>query len=90
MTIVATKASKNNNLFSVSGELTVRSIGASGTIVGGMSFNVDADSVEADVTISPIVLNTTVEQTLDITAEWSVASAGNSVRSILGTFVALI
>jgi len=74
----------NNNVFSGEYELIVRTVGASGTIVGcGTKKNVAAaegTATYADDILASTTIDTTAAQELAAYATWSVASASNSVR----------
>lgn len=75
----------NNAIFAGSWEGIVRTIGASGTIVGyGTHTEVPAASGTAvhDITeiLASTAIDTTAAQVVNATATWSVASASNSCR----------
>jgi hypothetical protein len=83
--ILATTAvdQEDNDVFYIDALIQVRTIGSSGTAVAMISFQ-DADAVATGLKRSlkaSFTLNTTVEQTLAVSGEWSVANAGNSCRS---------
>jgi hypothetical protein len=83
-TILATGAVDvaNNDIGYIEGEVTVRTIGAGGTMVAaGVTALGASGTVTAKAGNLPsTALNTTVANTVDVTATWSVANAGNSVR----------
>lgn len=74
----------DNNVFSGEYELIVRTIGASGTVVGcGTAKSVPAAEGTAtykDDILASTTINTTAAQVIGVSATWSVASASNSVR----------
>lgn len=75
----------NNNIFAGEWEGIVRTVGSSGTIVGvGTHTEVPAASGTAVHDITEILASTTIDttaaQTVNATATWSVANAGNSCR----------
>jgi len=75
----------DNDIFVVNGRITVRTAGASGTMVGsGLGQGPDAGSTVAlswaDVMASS-ALDTTVANTISVTGDWSVAHADNQVRA---------
>ena len=72
-----------NDVFYVDAVIQVRTIGSSGTAVAMCEYqDPDAVGTQAKRTIkASFTLNTTVEQTLAVSAQWSAASASNSCRS---------
>lgn len=74
----------NNNVFSGEYELIIRTIGASGTMVGcGTKKSVPAaegTATYADDILASTTIDTTAAQVIGVSADWSVANAGNSVR----------
>jgi hypothetical protein len=73
----------NNDVFYIDALIQVRTIGTSGTAVAMINFQ-KADAVDTATTRSlkgSFPLNTEVEQTLAVSAQWSSASASNSCRS---------
>ncbi len=74
----------NNNVFMGEYELIVRTVGASGTIVGfGRGKSVPAAEGTAtykDDILASTTIDTTAVQRVAVSATWSVASASNSVR----------
>lgn len=74
----------NNNVFTGEYELIIRTIGASGTMVGVGTYK-SIPAAEGTMTIKDDILastaiDTTVAQVVGVSADWSVANAGNSVR----------
>jgi predicted RecA/RadA family phage recombinase len=72
----------NNDIFFMDVDLVVRTVGAGGTLVAA---GVNALGTEGTVTAKPgklasTAIDTTVAQAVTVTATWSVANAGNSVR----------
>ena len=83
--VLATSAidATNNDIFYIDALIQVRTIGSSGTAVAMIEFQ-DPDAATTATKRSlkaSFTLNTTVEQTLAVSGEWSVANAGNSCRS---------
>lgn len=79
-----------NNLLFIEGQLTCRSVGASGTIFATAEVfcNTGASSLgNLDVTVptAPVTIDTTSAQTFDMTVTWGTANASNSVT--INTFV---
>ena len=72
-----------SDVFYVDAVIQVRTIGSSGTAVAMCEYqDPDAVGTQAKRTIkASFALNTTVEQTLAVSAQWSAASASNSCRS---------
>jgi len=74
----------NNNVFMGEYELIVRTVGASGTVVGfGTGKSVPAAEGTAtykDDILASTALDTTAAQVIGVSAQWSVASASNSCR----------
>jgi len=73
----------NNDVFYIDALIQVRTLGTGGTAVAMIEYQ-DPDAVTTATKRSlkaSFTLNTTVEQTLAVSAEWSVADAGNSCRS---------
>jgi hypothetical protein len=74
----------NNDVFTGDYEMIVRTIGASGTIVGvGVGKSIAAAEgtmTSKDDILASTTIDTTVAQVLGVTAQWSVANAGNSCR----------
>ena len=73
----------NNDVFYIDALIQVRTIGSSGTAVAMIEFQ-DPDAVTSATKRSlkaSFTVDTTVEQTLSVSGEWSVANAGNSCRS---------
>lgn len=74
----------NNDVFQGEYELIVRTVGASGTIVGVGSFK-SVPAAEGTMTIKDDILastaiDTTTSKVIGVSAQWSVANAGNSCR----------
>jgi hypothetical protein len=81
--MVATDATAND-VFTGEFELAVRSIGAAGTMAGVGTFK-SIPAAEGTMTIrddilSSTALDTTADQQVCVTGQWSVANAGNSCR----------
>jgi hypothetical protein len=74
----------NNDVFSGEMELIVRTVGASGTIVGAGTYKsipaAEGTMTVADEILPSTTLDTTVAQVIGVSATWSVADVGNSVR----------
>ncbi len=74
----------NNDVFQGEFELAIRTIGASGTMVGCGTFK-SIPAAEGTMTIGDDILastavNTTIDRVIGVSATWSVANAGNSCR----------
>ena len=74
-----------NDVFTGEYELAVRSVGAAGTVVGVGTFK-SVPAAEGTMTVKDDILpatalDTTVDQVIAVTGQWSVANAGNSCRS---------
>lgn len=74
----------NNDVFSGEYNLVVRTIGSSGTVVGfGAGKSIAAAEGTAtykDDILASTTLDTTASKAIAVSAQWSVANAGNSVR----------
>lgn len=74
----------NNDVFSGEYELVIRTIGVTGTVVGfGTGKAVAAAEGTAtykDDILASTTIDTTAAQLVGVTAQWSVANAGNSCR----------
>jgi hypothetical protein len=72
----------DNDIFFVEFNLTVRTIGASGTFVGVGSATIGAagTATRKAIFLASTAIDTTVDNSLTVNATWSVASASNSVR----------
>jgi hypothetical protein len=73
----------NDDIYSMDSLITIRTVGASGTAVAITDLlKMDAPTTaRQSVLKGSFTINTTVENTLQLTADWSVANAGNSMRS---------
>ena len=72
-----------SDVFYIDALIQIRTIGTSGTAVAMIDFQ-DPDAVTTATKRSlkaSFTVDTTVEQTLSVSGEWSVANAGNSCRS---------
>lgn len=74
----------NNDVFQGEYELIIRTIGASGTMVGVGTFK-SVPAAEGTMTIKDDILasttiDTTTSKVIGVSAQWSVANAGNSCR----------
>ncbi|MCI0353231.1 MAG: hypothetical protein L0Z53_27755 [Acidobacteriales bacterium] len=76
--------------FQIDAWISVRAIGASGSVVGGGRFEVfrvtnglfaaeGGGRVALGQTRAPVTVNTTTNLVIDVTADWSVANAGNTI-----------
>lgn len=72
-----------NNQWDLEGIITVRSSGASGTVIGQgtVSFNTSgtAAQIVQMVNTSTVIVDTTVTNTVTVTAEWGTASSSNTI-----------
>jgi hypothetical protein len=68
---------------SISATLTVRTLGSNGTLVSFLetSFN---GTLQQNTTLSPVTIDTTVNNNLEITIEWSAADIDNSLTITQG------
>jgi len=73
--------SDTNAQFDIEALLTCRTAGVSGTVAACGHYEEDGGSPDTFqmVNVSPVTLDTTISQTLSITAQWSVASAGRTL-----------
>lgn len=74
----------NNDVFQGEYELIIRTIGASGTMVGVGTYK-SVPAAEGTMTIKDDILasttiDTTTSKVIGVSAQWSVANAGNSCR----------
>jgi hypothetical protein len=74
-----------NDVFTGEFELAIRTIGASGTMIGTGTFK-SIPAAEGTMTIRDDILastaiDTTADQQVCVTGQWSVANAGNSCRA---------
>lgn len=72
----------NNDIFHIEADMVVRTIGAAGTVVAS---GLQALGTEGTVTAKPAklastTLDTTLAQAVAVSAQWSVANAGDQVR----------
>lgn len=84
LTSMAATDVANNDVFQGEYELAIRTIGTSGTMVGCGLFK-SIPAAEGTVTIKDDILastavNTTIANVIGVSATWSSANAGNSVR----------
>lgn len=74
----------NNNVFSGEFELIIRTVGASGTMVGCGTYKVapaaEGTATYGDDILASTAVDTTASQVIGVGADWSVASASNSCR----------
>lgn len=72
-----------NSEFRVTADLTVRSEGANGSIIGQGDFYESGNTgADADlVNTIPTTIDTTVAQTLDVTVQWGTASNNNTITT---------
>lgn len=73
--------SATNELFEISGSITCRTTGATGTVwaLGAFQEMSTSHKVKSMTNTSAITIDTTANQTLNITAQWSSASASCSI-----------
>lgn len=80
-----------NSYFDIDGVINCRTVGSSGTVMG-QGFYLEAGGGAGHlqmVNLSPITLNTTIAQTLDITVQWGTASASNTLTATNGYIMIL-
>jgi hypothetical protein len=74
----------NNDVFAGEYELIVRTIGATGTIVGVGTYKsvpaAEGTATYKDDILASTTIDTTTAKVIGVSATWSVANAGNSVR----------
>lgn len=74
----------NNDVFTGEYELVVRTVGATGTIVGVGTFKsipaAEGTATYKDDILASTTIDTTAAKVIGVSATWSVASASNSVR----------
>ena len=76
-------ANSTNELVQLNALLTVRSIGASGSIIGHGYYQELGAGIGnfPMVNTAAVTIDTTIDQVLDITVEWGTASASNTITS---------
>lgn len=76
-------ANSTNELVRLNALLTVRSIGASGSIIGHGYYQELGAGIGnfPMVNTAAVTIDTTIDQVLDITVEWGTASASNTITS---------
>lgn len=88
-TTAMASGNSTNALAIIEGEITCRTTGASGTIIGQGSYHEyggGASSGDMPMTnTATTTLNTTTSKTFDITVEWGTASASNTLTITNGT-----
>ena len=67
-----------NTEIDISGTITCRTIGATGTIFAQGSYTESGGQLFGMPNVNPITIDTTVSQTLSITAQWSAANVANT------------
>lgn len=92
---ITTPSGLSNTGFYVTADLTVRSIGASGTIAGaGMAMCGSGSASPIDMLMptpaTPVTIDTTGALTLDVTATWGTASASNTITGQTATVEVLV
>ena len=71
----------SNQPFLIQAEISVKTIGTSGTVAGeGRLFFGSTTATELVVNATDTTVDTTPEQTLNVTAQWSVADAANTTK----------
>jgi len=89
---ITTASGLSNNVITVEATLTVRSIGASGTVIGMGSLMIDDTHYplfnSSDIT-TVVTIDTTAAQTVDVTATWGTASASNTITGQTATIEVL-
>jgi hypothetical protein len=78
-----TSGNGSSNGFEAYGEITCRTTGSSGTVIGQGVYNEmhSSGAREDMVNTTTTTINTTTSQTLSITVEWGTASASNTITS---------
>ena len=70
--------------FLVETYFTIRTIGATGTVLTGIKFQHESDAADkfnGHATAGDVTFDTTVSNTLDVEVEWSAADLSNSISS---------
>lgn len=84
-TVIATTGAidvANNDIFVVDASIVIRTVGATGTLVayGTVSLGASGTATAKVFNLASTTVDTTADQTLTVTATWSVANAGNTVQ----------
>jgi hypothetical protein len=73
-----------NGPIEVEGTITVMSTGASGSVVGNCFYRVNSlasgSSTGSNFSMAPVTVDTTANNTFDVTWQWGTASASNTVE----------
>lgn len=92
-TAITLVAITGTQLFEITAELTCRSTGASGSVMGEGKFNYfSSKTVINPVSMylgTAVTVDTTAAQTIDVTAEWGTASSANAIRHRISAFEVL-
>lgn len=72
----------NNDIFLIDANIVIRTVGATGTLVayGTVSIGTPGTATVKTFNLASTTIDTTVDQTLTVTATWSVANAGDTVQ----------
>lgn len=71
----------SNDHFVVEGTATLRTLGVNGTISVVASFMTSNGDHIALINTSPVVIDTTINQTFDFSVTWGIANAANTITS---------
>ncbi len=76
---ITTATSASNRVFNYEAIVTVYTIGASGTVLGQCDFADNASTIALTATTAAVTVDSTANQTLNVTAQWSASSASNTL-----------
>lgn len=76
---ITTTTAASNRAFEFEGEVTVYSLGSSGTVRGQGSVSEFGSAVTGIASTAAVTVDTTANQTLNITVQWGTASASNTI-----------
>lgn len=78
-TAVSFTGNLTNQEWSVSADITCRTTGVSGTVMGQGRFVCETGDVFGMVLTAAVTVNTTTTETVDVTAQWGTAAAGDTI-----------
>lgn len=76
---VTTAASASNRVFKFEALVTVRSLGASGTVLGQCNLVDNASTITVTPVTAATTIDTTTNQVVNVTAQWGASSASNTI-----------
>jgi len=83
LTGASTLGAVANSHWAIDFLITIRSVGTTGTVMAAGSFVTEVGDHFGLTITTPVTIDTTVDQTLDVTATWGTAAAGNTITSQL-------